>query len=57
MSDAPLQTVGARTFTQMFRLQVAFGLWCVPAATVNALLHMEQSNVRLHWSYMGSIVL
>eukprot|EP01094_Clydonella_sp_ATCC50884_P023241 TRINITY_DN5522_c0_g2_i2.p1 TRINITY_DN5522_c0_g2~~TRINITY_DN5522_c0_g2_i2.p1 ORF type:complete len:658 (+),score=221.80 TRINITY_DN5522_c0_g2_i2:128-2101(+) len=60
------KTVGSRSFTQMFQLQVVFGLWCVPAAAVNALLKFEQSQLslsirkklvaRIHEQYMDNLV-
>ena len=40
------KTVGARSFDEMFNLQVIFGLWCMPAAIVNSFLAMESSAVR-----------
>lgn len=41
------KTVGAKSFSQMFDLQVTFGLWCIPAAVTNSLLHYEQSKLSI----------
>jgi len=60
------KTVGARSFDTMFRLQAVFGLWCIPAAIVNSLLHFENSKlgfsmreqlvVHAHKSYFPNLV-
>eukprot|EP01088_Endostelium_zonatum_P010663 TRINITY_DN241_c0_g1_i1.p1 TRINITY_DN241_c0_g1~~TRINITY_DN241_c0_g1_i1.p1 ORF type:complete len:669 (+),score=158.34 TRINITY_DN241_c0_g1_i1:80-2086(+) len=39
--------IGSREFTRMFQLQAVFGLYCVPAAIVNALLHFESHKLSL----------
>lgn len=60
------RTVGARSFDKMFELQAIFGLWCVPASIVNALLHYENSSLAFsvrqtlveyaHKLYFGDLV-
>eukprot|EP01114_Cavostelium_apophysatum_P017844 TRINITY_DN5390_c0_g1_i3.p1 TRINITY_DN5390_c0_g1~~TRINITY_DN5390_c0_g1_i3.p1 ORF type:complete len:519 (+),score=144.67 TRINITY_DN5390_c0_g1_i3:130-1686(+) len=58
--------IGARTFSKMFHLQVIFGLWCFPAAVINALLAFTSDKTALsmrneltkyiHNSYFSNLV-
>ena len=41
------QLVGKKDWNTTFRNQVVFSLWCMPAALVNSLLHLETSTIAL----------